>query len=153
MILAAVGDTGYNIVLLLHILTAMAAFAPMFVNPFLAAQADSLDPVHKRQVLGFLVQNGRRVYLPALVVAGLLGFALAGMSSDVFKMSQGWLIASILVWLGLNGVLHGVVAPAEKAMAYGDDSACVLASAGGGLATILMIVMLYLMIFKPGFAS
>ena len=59
MILAAVGDTGYNIVLLLHILTAMAAFAPVFAHPFLAAQADSLDPAHKRQLLGFLVQNGR----------------------------------------------------------------------------------------------
>jgi uncharacterized membrane protein len=153
MILAAVGDTGYNIVLLLHILTAMAAFAPVFAHPLLAAQADSLDPAHKRQVLGFLVQNGRRVYLPALVVTGLLGFALAGMSSEVFKMSQGWLIASILVWLGLNGVLHGAIVPAEKAMANGDDSAVGRVSAGGGLVTILMIVMLYLMIFKPGFSG
>ena len=153
MILAAVGDTGYNIVLLLHILTAMAAFTPAFVNPLLGAQAKSLDPAHKRQVLGFLVQNGRRVYLPALVVTGLLGFALAGMSSDVYKLSQGWLIASVLVWIGLNGVLHGVVVPAERAMANGDDSAEGRASAGGGLATILMIVMLYLMIFKPGLSG
>ena len=37
MLLAAVGDTPYNIFLFLHIAAMFAAFAPMFVNPFIEA--------------------------------------------------------------------------------------------------------------------
>ena len=151
MTFAAVGDTGYNIVLILHLLTAFVAFAPSFVHPFLGEQSRRLDPSSRRELLGFLVQNGRRVYLPALVVTGLLGFALAGMSSSVFKLSQGWLVASIIVWIAINGILHAMVVPGERAMAAGDDSAEGRVTAGGALATVLFVVMLYLMVFKPGF--
>ena len=150
MTFAAVGDTGYNIMLFLHILTAFVAFAPAFVHPFLGEQSKQLDEGSKRQVYGFILQNGRRVYLPALVVTGILGFGLVGMSSDVFELSQGWVIASIIVWIAINGILHAVVIPAEKAVGAGDDSAESRIAAGGMLATVLFLVMLYLMIFKPG---
>ena len=150
MIFAAVGDTGYNIMLLLHILTAMAAFAPMFVHPLLGEQSKQLDPSSRRQVLRFIVQNGRRVYLPALVVTGILGFGLVGMSADAYELSQGWVIASIIVWIALNGTLHAVVAPAERAMADGDDSAEGRVTVGGALVALLLIAMIYLMVFKPG---
>ncbi|MBT8240200.1 MAG: hypothetical protein KJN63_03130, partial [Acidimicrobiia bacterium] len=74
MTLAAVGDTGYNIMLLLHILTAIVAFAPAFVHPVIGEQAKQIDSGSRRQVVRFMVQNGRRVYLPALLVTGVLGF-------------------------------------------------------------------------------
>ena len=150
MVIAAVGDTGYNIMLLLHIVTAFVAFAPAFVHPFLGEQSKQLDPGSRRQVFGFLVQNGRRVYLPALVVTGILGFGLVGMSSDVYELSQGWVIASIIVWIAINGILHAVVVPAERAVHSGDDSAEGRLTAGGMAATVLFLVMLYLMIFTPG---
>jgi uncharacterized membrane protein len=150
VILAAVGDTGYNIVLLLHILTAFVAFAPAFVHPFIAEQSKQLGINGHRHVYGFLVQNGRRIYLPALIVTGLLGFALAGMSSDVYKLSQGWMIASIIVWIAINGLLHAVVSPGEGAVQSGDDSAEARVAVGGMAVTVLFLVMLYLMVFKPG---
>lgn len=151
MTLAAVGDTGYNIVLFLHVITAFVAFAPAFVHPFLGEQTKQLDTGSRRQVLHLMVQNGRRVYLPALVVTGILGFGLVGMSSDVFELGQGWVIASIVVWIAINGILHAVVVPAERAIADGDDSAEGRLAAGGATATLLLLVILYLMIFKPGF--
>ena len=43
MIFAAVDDTGYNIVLLLHIVSAMAAFAPAFVHPLLTKQSKDME--------------------------------------------------------------------------------------------------------------
>ena len=150
MILAAVGDTGYNIVLVLHILTALAAFAPVFAHPFIVEQSKQLDSGARGQVIGFLVQNGRRVYLPALVVTGILGFGLVGMSSDVFELTQGWVIASIIIWIAMNGILHAVVVPGEKAMIDGDDAAESRVAAGGITVTVLLIVMIYLMVFKPG---
>ena len=149
MILAAPGDTGYNVMLFLHILFVMAAFAPAFVHPVLSTQSKALTS-EQGTVLGFIAQNSQRIYSVALIVAGLLGFGLAGMSDDVYSLGDGWLIASILVWVAMNGVLHAIQIPAEKAWAAGDDSAEQKVQMGGAILTLLMLVMLYLMIFKPG---
>ena len=150
MILAAVGDTGYNVVLLLHILTMMLAFAPLFVHPFISDQSKEFDAANQGKLLGFISGNGRRIYSPALIVTGLLGFALSGMSSDVYEMSQGWLIAAALLWVAMNGVLHAVVFPNEHKWADGDAAAEKMVKAGGSAVSLILVVMLYLMIFKPG---
>ena len=148
MLFAALRDTPYNVVLLLHVLTAILAFAPAAVHPILAGQMRGDEA--RGRLITHMTKNGRTIYAPALIVNGVLGFALAGMSDEVFKMSQGWLIAAFIVWVGMNGLLHAVVIPAEKAVAGGDDSAEARLGAGGGAITILLIVMLWLMIFKPG---
>lgn len=151
MYLAAVGDTPYRLVLLLHILTAMAAFAPAFAHPFLTNQSKSLGDAGHRGVMGFLVVNGRRIYAPALIVTGLLGFGLQGMSSGTWKFDQAWMIGALIVWLAMNGVLHALVIPNESEMAEGEAGAQKMVDAGGALLTVLLLIMLYLMIFKPGF--
>ncbi|MDH4169924.1 MAG: hypothetical protein OEW42_10070 [Acidimicrobiia bacterium] len=150
MILAAVDDTAYNIVLLLHILAGFAAFAPAFIHPLLGEQAKALDDANRSKVMGFMVANGRRLHAPALVLVGVLGFALPGMSAGELELSQGWLVASIVVWLGMNGVLHAVVIPGERAMAEGDNAAESRVTIGSITITLLLVVMLYLMIWKPG---
>ena len=150
MILAAVGDTGYNIVLLLHILTAFVAFAPAFVHPILGMQSKSFDAANQGKLLGFIAGNGRRIYAPALIVTGLLGFALAGMSDEVFKVSQGWLVAAVIIWIAMNGLLHAVLLPNERKWGEGDASAERMVGAAGATITVLLVVMLWLMIWKPG---
>jgi uncharacterized membrane protein len=149
-VIAAVGNTPYNIFLVLHILTAMAAFAPAFVHPIVAGQTKAMAPDQRQTVLGYLAGNGRKFYGPALILTGIFGFGLSGMSDGVYALSRGWLIASIIVWVAMNGILHAVLLPAERAVASGDDSAEGRVSAGGGVLTILLVVMLYLMVFKPG---
>lgn len=150
MMIAAVGDTPYRIVLILHILTFMAAFAPAFAHPLLANQAKALDDGARRQMLGFLVANGRRIYAPALIVAGLLGFGLQGMSDGAWDFGQGWMIGAIVVWIAMNGVLHALILPNERRMADGQADAQKLVDAGGAAISLLLIVMLWLMVFKPG---
>ena len=150
MILGLVGDTAYNIVLLLHILSAMAAFAPAFVHPLLAAQSKAGDPAERSRWVGFMTKNGRRVYAPALVLTGVLGFSLQGLSDGVWEFGQTWMILAVLVWVAMNGVLHAVILPAERAMADGDRAAERRLDIGGPAIPVLLVVMLYLMIFKPG---
>ena len=150
MIFAVIDDTPYRIVLLLHILTAMASIAPVFAHPFLSKQSETLDNENQKLLLGFMASNSARIYAPALVVTGLLGFALVGMSDSFFALSQGWLVAAFVVWIALNGVLHGALIPAERRWASGDSTAQSRVDALGGLMTMLMLIMLYLMIFKPG---
>lgn len=149
MILAAVGDTGYNVMLFLHILLAMAAFAPAFVHPIVSTQAKALDHETGR-VIGFIAQNSQRIYSVALILTGLVGFGLVGMSDKVHRLGDGWLIAAIVVWIAMNGVLHAVQIPAEKAWAAGDDAAEQKVRMGGAMLTLLLLVMLYLMVFQPG---
>jgi uncharacterized membrane protein len=149
-VIAAVGNTPYNIVLVLHILTAMAAMAPAFAHPFLASQSKALAAAEKQTLWGFMAANSRRIYAPSLIVNGLLGFALAGMSDKTYSMSQGWLAASFIIWIAMNGILHAVLIPAERAVAGGDDSATSKVDLFGAILSLLLIVMLYLMVFKPG---
>ena len=88
MILAAIGDTPYNIILLLHILTALVAFAPVFTHPVLQRQfAGALSSDRSESLVVAMTVNSRRLYSPCLIVTGLLGFALAGMSDKVYSMS------------------------------------------------------------------
>ena len=151
---AAIGDTPYNIVLFLHILTAFIGFAPAFVHPLLGGQMDRASLDDRSTVFSFMAQNSMRIYGGSIVVTGLLGFGVAGMSDEVFKVSQGWLVAAVIVWIAINGVLHAGIVPAEKAIAAAgaarDEAAEKKLATAGGIATLLFLVQLYLMVFKPG---
>lgn len=151
---AAVGDTPYNIMLLLHILTAFAAFAPAFVHPVLAGQMASAGVADRPAVFGLISKNSMRIYGSALIVSGLLGFGVAGMSDEVYKVSQGWLVAAVVIWIAMNGLLHAGIVPAEKAIAQagaaGDDAAEKKLAIAGQLITLLFVVQLIIMIWKPG---
>jgi len=148
--LAVVRNTPYNIVLVIHLLTVMAAFAPSFVHPFLVKQTKELDGDGHQKVLNYLALNGRRIYAPALILVGLTGFALSGMSEKFYSVTDGWVLASIAIWVAMNGILHAVLIPNERRAADGDAKALGLVEKAGGVLTILLLVMLYLMVFKPG---
>jgi uncharacterized membrane protein len=149
--LAAYRETGYNVMLFLHIVTALVAFAPAFVHPLLANQTRALDADNRGKVIGMMAGNGRRIYAPALILTGLFGFAMQGMSDGVIEFGQTWFWLSIVVWLGMNGVLHGLLLPAERALADGDETVAKKVDTAGIILTVLLAVMLYLMVFKPGF--
>ena len=147
MLFAAVTDTPYKVMLLLHILSAMVAFAPSFVNPFIVMK---MEGETRNRALETVTSASRKLYAPALALTGLLGFGVAGMSDDVYKVSQGWLIAAVLLWIAMNGIVRAVVLPGERAIVAGDRSAEKRVAAGGSTISVLLIVMLWLMIFKPG---
>lgn len=123
MVLAAYGDGLYKLLLLGHIVALLVAFAPA---------------------------NGRRLHLPALVVTGALGIALVLVSGDAWSFDQAWVSLAFLVWLALAGVVSAVIIPAERKLAAGDPAAERQVGLGGQLVTVLLLVMLYLMIWKPG---
>jgi uncharacterized membrane protein len=102
-------------------------------------------------VLGMIAGNGRRIYAPALILTGLFGFAMQGMSDGVIEFSQTWFWLAIVVWLAMNGILHGMLLPAERAVAGGDESVAKKVDTAGIILTVLLLVMLYLMVFQPGF--
>lgn len=145
-ILAAVGSTGYNIVLLLHILTVVIGFAPAWFIPMMGRLAAKGDAEAGAQLEASIL----RFSLPGVALAGLFGFALAGMSEKAYSMSQTWLSIAAVLWIVLLAVIVLVARPAVKALASGDLAARGRVMASTGITHLVLIVMLYLMIFKPG---
>gem|GEM_PF-562625 len=151
---AAINDTGFNIMLALHLLTAFVAFAPLFVLPILGKQMQAGNIADRPALFGYFATNSQRIYGSALILSGLLGFGVAGMSDEVYKMSQGWLVAAFLIWIAMNGLLHALIRPSEKAInaagAAGDAAAEKKLEMAGMLLTVLFGVQLFLMVFRPG---
>ncbi|HET6953463.1 MAG TPA: hypothetical protein VFI47_24005 [Acidimicrobiales bacterium] len=128
-------DTGYRIFLLLHILAVVVAFAPAVL---------SVVPSSREGTLGVIERAGRTVYAPALVLAGLFGILCIVTSDDVFSFGDTWVSLAFVVWIAMNGVFHGLVLAGQR---QGDEARVVN---GQAVMTVLLVVMVYLMIWKPG---
>lgn len=124
MILAAYGSGLYNVLFLGHMIAFVVAFGPAVVT------------------------RGRQIHFPALVVLGAFGLGLV-LEGD-WDFGDTWVSLAFLVWLALGGVVTGILMPNERKLAGGDAAAERLIDRGGQLVTVLVLVMLYLMIWKPG---
>lgn len=149
MILAAYRDNAYDLVLFLHILTVIVAFAPAVVHPILIT-FEQRRPEGDVQALAARIVAPGRVYAIALALTGILGMGLISMSDDVISWGDTWIWLSILLWIVLQGVLHGLMLPAERAVASGDESAVRKLDTFGPILGVLAVVLIYLMVFKPG---
>ena len=149
MILAAYGSTLYKVLFLAHMITFLVAFAAAVINPVLIAKVkgDGDDASHLR-LAGHIAGNGRQIHFPALVLLGAFGLALT-FEGD-WGFDDAWVSLAFLVWLAMCGVISGLVLPNERKLAAGDRAAETLVERGGQIVTLLLLVMLYLMIWKPG---
>jgi len=71
-------------------------------------------------------------------------------TDSIYKLLFLGHMVSFLVWIAICGVISGVLLPAERKLAAGDDAAEATVERAGQIATLLLLVMLYLMIWKPG---
>lgn len=143
---ASIGSTPYQLMMLLHVLTAIVGFAPAWLTPTLMR----LNASGNGEAAEALEASILRYSLPGIGLAAFFGFGLAGMSDKVFKMSQFWLSSAFVLWLVLMLVLAFVARPAAKALRAGDASARGRLMAATGITHLLLVVLLYIMIFKPG---
>jgi hypothetical protein len=148
MILATYGSTLYKLIFLGHMISMVVAFAPAVVNPLTAARAKADGPDARRRLGGYQAINGKLVHLPALVLLGAFGIGLV--FEGGFGFDETWVSLAFLVWIALGGVVSGLILPAERRLAGGDLEAEAKVALGGQIATVLFLVMLYLMIWKPG---
>lgn len=151
MVLLARAHSGaYELLLVLHILAVVVAFAPAVVHALTGPRILKEDEAAGRAFFKVASANSRSVYLPALIAVGILGFALVGASGDAFEFSDAWISISAVLWLAIGGIVSAVILPGEKQAAEGDRAAEKKVAVGGGIATLLFIVVLFLMVVKPG---
>lgn len=151
MLIAAIGDVSYDLMLLIHLAAVVVTFAPAAINPLLDRhfEKNGGEPV-LRNWAGFSAFYTSRISLPGLVVLLVTGVLMILLSDDVWEFSQTWISLAFLVWFAIGGVVSAMILKGEKQMAAGDSSGRALIAKGGPIATLLLVIMLYLMVFKPG---
>lgn len=151
MVIAATPeDASYQIVLLIHIVSFLVAFAPAAINPLLESHfAKNADDATMQNWAKFSSGYTARISLGALGLLFITGLILVLMF-DGWEFSQTWISLAFLVWFAIGGVVSAMILKGEKQIASGDMSGRDLVAKGGPIATVLMVIMLYLMIFKPG---
>jgi len=133
-----VSDT-YKLWFALHIASIIIAFAPVVVG------AVALIPGGRRATVPQLSYAGRIVYSGGLLLAGLFGiFLILASPNDLYAFDQTWVSLAFVVWIAMNGVFHAMIFPSRRR--GGPDRS----ELGLAIMDILLIVMLYLMIWKPG---
>ncbi len=130
-------STGYELLGYLHVLAVIAAFGPLFMYPSMqrAGATQALAKLHIRLVL------------PALTLVWVFGMGLVGASDDVWELSDTWILLSLIAWVVLMLVSWFLIRPALNDTA---ETARSRLGAGVGITHLLLVVVLYLMIFKPG---
>ena len=145
-------SAGYKVMLVLHLLAVVVGFAPAWLTPLLVRLTANGDTA----AADGLETSILRFSLPGIALAGLLGFGLAGMSKfgdaaePLYKMSQPWLSTAILLWLILLAVIAFVARPAIKAFRGGDAKARGMIMMSTGITHLILVVMIVLMVWKPG---
>jgi uncharacterized membrane protein len=130
-------STGYQLLGVLHILAVIAAFGPLLVYPSLRRAGDTVG----------LAKLHMWLSLPALTLVWIFGMGMVGTSKNNFEMSQTWIILSLIGWVVLMAVSWFLIRPA---ITDTGEAASKRFSAGIGVTHVLMIVILFLMVFKPG---
>jgi uncharacterized membrane protein len=170
--LAAVGDDSYDLVLLLHILAAIIGFGAVFLNAIYGAQVRAKRGAEGLAILqaNFLVSKIATYFIYAVFI---LGFLLVLMSDDVWGFGDTWVWLAMLLYVVGVGLSHGIQQPSVRRMIdlMEDMEAAGPPAAGSGgpppqaaemqelgkrlgvtgaALNILMVLVLYLMVFKPG---
>jgi hypothetical protein len=146
----------FGVAITLHVLTAIFIIGPLAASTATAPRLVRLGPDGLVGLRG-AVRAVRYLSLGSIVTAGL-GFSLVhkGSFGSVRSLSDTWLTWSLVLWVVAVLVNLAVVAPALERAArdiarHGDGRRHLPTVAlGGGLTTLCWIVIVILMMEKPG---
>ena len=156
---AGLNSGAYKLVLVLHIMCAIVGFGAVFLNGLYAAQVRAYKG---REGLAISEANYEvsRVAEYAIYAVFVFGLILAIVADRHFvEFSDAWLNISMILYIVGLGLSHGVLIPSHRKMnellRAGNrgtelDAAFKRAAATGGVLNLLLAVILFLMVFKPG---
>ncbi|HEY8217597.1 MAG TPA: DUF2269 family protein [Acidimicrobiia bacterium] len=167
--IAAFGSDAYKLVLVLHILCAIVGFGAVFLNGIYGQQAKARRGPEGLAIsqANFLVSEIGTYFIYAVF---LLGIVLVLIGDNVFDFGQTWIWLSMLLFLAALVASHAVLRPTvrrmqalmEEMIASGPPQggpppqAAEMEQLGKRLAIVgpaldlTMVVILVLMVFKPG---
>lgn len=150
MLLAAVRDNTYNLMLVIHIAAVAVTFAPVILGPFQQSQLEATggDEAIKQgaKAQKFFTST---VSMGAFVVVLLTGIGMIISSDDAISMGDTWVSVSFVLWIVIAGVISGVVGKGERLKSQGDLKGMGLVQWGSTAAVMLGVVVIWIMIDKP----
>ena len=147
------GGAGYKILLVLHLLSVVIGFGPWFLNGLLPARALGRDASEGKAISGANLQVST---ISQYAIYGVLIFGGAAMGAahkHTVDFGDSFIWLSLIVWVAVLGVLHGLVLPAQRALALGPEDRATLTqrqSLGVAAINLLVVVAVVLMVFEPG---
>ena len=142
--IAAIWDTPYNILYLVHIFSVVLGVGMAFIAPMMAVQARRASGQALADVVN---ETASKIMFPMFLVTGIAGGAMVGLSNDVYDFQQSWLSIGGAIWI-LVLALTAVVYPPTWLHLFniGDDRKRML----GGMLHLSLALMLVLMTWKFG---
>ena len=128
-------QTLVKLLYLIHVLSIVAAFGPLFLYPRMqrAGETSAMATLHLKFVF------------PALILLWVVGMGMAGVNK--FALAEMWWITiTIALWIGSVAVSWFLIRPA---ISDTSDDAKKKLSMGIGITHLILVASLVLMIFKP----
>ena len=128
-------QTLVKLLYLVHVLSIVAAFGPLFLYPRMqrAGETSAMATLHLKFVF------------PALILLWVVGMGMAGVNK--FALAEMWWITiTIALWIGSVAVSWFLIRPA---ISDTSDDAKKKMSMGIGITHLILVISLVLMIFKP----
>jgi uncharacterized membrane protein len=164
-----VNGTFYKILLFLHVVCVIAGFGVLAWNALFVARARRVDGAGVTDIVDLNAGIGRIAEFVVYAVF-ILGLLVIATSQKAWKFNQSWLSASMALYIVDLGVLHGLIRRSQKEYRKVETSLTATTVAGGGrpaevdvlerlqqriaigwgVFDVIVLVVLWLMLFKPG---
>jgi hypothetical protein len=148
------GGGAYKVLLVLHLLAVVVGFGPWFLNGLLPARALHRDAGEAKAISGANLQVST-ISQYAIYGVFVFGFGTLGLAhKHTIKFGDTFVWLSLILWVAIVGVLHGVVLPAQRQLADGSGDRASLTqrqSLGAAAINLLILVAIVLMVFEPGY--
>ena len=142
--IAAIWDTPYNILYLVHIFSVVLGVGMAFIAPMMAVQARRASGQALADVVN---ETASKIMFPMFLVTGIAGGAMVGSSNDVYDFQQSWLSIGGAIWILVLALTAAVYPPTWLHLFnIGDDRKRML----GGMLHLSLALMLVLMTWKFG---
>ena len=168
-------STGYNVLVLLHLVCVIGGFGSLAYNGLYLSLARRRGP----DAAGLVEVNRLVSALAELLVYGAVLFGLAAVGASpkdpvthkhLFSFTQTWVWLAFVLYIVAVGLLHGFIRPRQRRYATtmaeltaipanpsgAPPQVAVLdglekrIGLGWGMFNIVVLVVVYLMVFKPG---
>jgi hypothetical protein len=165
-----ISSFAYRLVYLLHILSAIIGFGGVILSGVYAARARKLPPGEALAIMEANTFVAEKVAQIFIYLTAVWGFGLVGLSDEVGKFSQTWVWLSIVLFVIAVGISHGVMRPRIHRMLDLMRAVATRGAPAGGpppeakemgaigqqvgmtgvVLDVFLVVLLVLMIWKPG---
>lgn len=160
MFAALRGDFGYDLVLLLHIVTVIVGFGGVIFNNVYDLRSAATESGSDLAVTGATLHvfGWAEKVLYLVPVFGILLVVM----NDGFSFSDAWISASFVVYVVAIGLLHGLILPSHRSLvallqsaSEGDIDAGAITQTrtrlriGNSALNLVLVVAVYLMIWGP----